>query len=742
MNNIKSFFILSVALPFLFQSSGLSQDPAAIDSLKQLINPDIRDTAQIRILSELADLYFGSQPDSAAEYHQKALEIARKIEDPLAEAESLRAIGTVFRVKGEYDSALYYYALARPMLEEVGDKDKIATCYNNIGYVYKLRGDYVEAIDYFYKALEIAEELGEKRQMARTYNNIGTVHQAQGNIQKSNEVYEKALALYTELDYPFGIAISNGNLGNNCFNEGDFEKSLEYKKKALDIYKQIDNKRGISICYGNMSEIYRKLGQIDKAIEYSIYSIDLYEEMGYKEGLAATYSNVAGLYSRQAYEMELSDPRRSRYLGKSIDYGNKAMELAREMKSFSMENASAGSLMWAYRNQGNYEKAIEYADLFIATKDSMFKEEKTKAIQEIETRYETEKKEQQIELQESQLVARDAEIKQQKIFRNSLLGGLGAFAIIVFLTSYAYIQKRKDNQRISEKNAQITEANEELHQLNEEIYTQKEEIETQRDHLFNQKEAITESINYAQRIQLAMLPPESYVNELLDEVFILFKPRDIVSGDFYWFKQVNQFTIIAAADCTGHGVPGAFMSMLGLSFLTEIVQRREITQPGQILNEMRRQIKHSLRQHGQPDETKDGIDMALCVIDQKAGMIQYAGANNPLYIIQETNGKPELKEIKADRMPLGYHSGKDIPFTNHEIKAEFGDTLYLFSDGFIDQKGGMENKKYMSKKFKRLLLGIHEQPMYDQQKILEKELADWMGHNPQVDDIMILGVRV
>jgi serine phosphatase RsbU (regulator of sigma subunit) len=323
-----------------------------------------------------------------------------------------------------------------------------------------------------------------------------------------------------------------------------------------------------------------------------------------------------------------------------------------------------------------------------------------------------------------------------------LLGGLATITVIVFLIAYAYVQKRKDNKRINEKNTLISEANEELKQLNEEITVQKEEIETQRDHLFNQNEAITASINYAQRIQSAMLPPETYIHELLDEVFILYKPRDIVSGDFYWIKQVNQYVIVVAADCTGHGVPGAFMSMLGMSFLTEIVQRREITQANQVLNEMRHQIKQSLRQHGHPEETKDGIDMALCIIDEKTRMMQYAGANNPLYIIKESNGNPELNEIKSDRMPVGYYAGKDKPFTNHAINLEIGDTFYLFSDGFVDQKGGDENKKFMSRNFKRLLFEIHDQPMYEQKEILDNTLMDWMGNNSQTDDILVVGVRV
>jgi serine phosphatase RsbU (regulator of sigma subunit) len=239
-----------------------------------------------------------------------------------------------------------------------------------------------------------------------------------------------------------------------------------------------------------------------------------------------------------------------------------------------------------------------------------------------------------------------------------------------------------------------------------------------------------------------MLPPDIYVTELLKESFIFHKPRDIVSGDFYWIKHINQYIILIAADCTGHGVPGALMSMLGISHLNEIVHRREITQANQILNELRKRIKFSLRQHGQPDAAKDGIDMALCVLDSRNMTMQYSGANNPLYLIRDEDDVPKLKEIKGDKMPIGFYHGKDRTFTNHDIQLEIGDTFYLFTDGFLDQKGGKENKKFMSRKFKSTLLEIHDQPMVDQQDILDKTLSDWMGKNSQMDDILVIGVRV
>lgn len=317
--------------------------------------------------------------------------------------------------------------------------------------------------------------------------------------------------------------------------------------------------------------------------------------------------------------------------------------------------------------------------------------------------------------------------------------------------NYRFQEKAKEELeiKVKERTVEIVEKNEILKKQKEKITEQRDEVEDQRNFAIKQKEqieiqnkSITDSIKYAKRIQSAILTPVSYINELLNENFIFYKPRDIVSGDFYWVKQVNQYIIIVAADCTGHGVPGAFMSMIGISYLNEIVQRREITQANMVLNELRSQIKHSLRQHGKIDESQDGLDMAMCVIDTKSKMMQYSGAYNPLYLIKDINGKPELKEIKADRMPVSFQYGKDKSFTNHDIQLEMGDTFYIFSDGFIDQIGGEDNKKYLSKNFKKLLLEIHTKPMYEQKVILDETLQNWMKGNSQVDDIIVIGVRM
>ena len=292
------------------------------------------------------------------------------------------------------------------------------------------------------------------------------------------------------------------------------------------------------------------------------------------------------------------------------------------------------------------------------------------------------------------------------------------------------------------QNMDMQRQKQEIEDQNEVLNQRNEEIEAQRDFARKQNEEITDSINYAQRIQSAMLPPDSYVSELLIDSFIFYKPRDIVSGDFYWVKHVKDYVVVVAADCTGHGVPGAFMSMLGIGYLNEIVQRREVTQANTVLNELRKQIKNSLRQHGGRDESKDGMDMALCVMDLKNNTMQYAGANSPLYLIRGTGKEAQLEEYKPDLMPIGYYFGKDASFTNHHIELAIGDTFYLFSDGYIDQKGGTEEKKFLSRRFKELLLSVQDQPMHVQKIILEKTLSDWMGDAAQIDDILVIGVRV
>ncbi len=296
-------------------------------------------------------------------------------------------------------------------------------------------------------------------------------------------------------------------------------------------------------------------------------------------------------------------------------------------------------------------------------------------------------------------------------------------------------EKRILEAKVKVRTREIEDQKVEIEAQRDEISEQKTFVEDQRDHIILQNKEITDSIEYAKRIQQAVLPGKRTLEKTLPEHFILFKPRDIVSGDFYWVEKKEGLIVVCAADCTGHGVPGAFMSLLGLTFFNEIVNYEGILKASEILNRLRSNIIRSMSH--EDDQAKDGMDLSLVVIDRQLDMLEFAGAYNPMLLVR----KGQLIEYKGDKMPVGMHIIKERPFTNHKIQIEEGDMIYLYSDGYPDQFGGERGGKYKARPFKNFLCGISEEPVKKQSALLDKELKEWMGEEPQVDDILVIGIR-
>jgi serine phosphatase RsbU (regulator of sigma subunit) len=336
-------------------------------------------------------------------------------------------------------------------------------------------------------------------------------------------------------------------------------------------------------------------------------------------------------------------------------------------------------------------------------------------------KYETAKKEKENEIlrQKDQINSLESSRKDSEITRQRIaIGGVGAALLLMIVLAFfifkGYRQKQRDNRIIEQQKQLVEEKNKD----------------------------ITDSIQYAQRIQEALLPPREIKYRIFPDAFVLFEPRDIVSGDFYWFAEKDGKRLIAAVDCTGHGVPGAFMSLIGNTFLNELVVGKGITEPAAVLNGLREMVTGSLRQSGSGVQAQDGMDIALLCFDDAAQKISFAGANNPLWVVGRREGGVVLEEYSANKRPIGYYPGETLPFEGHLIAMRPGDCIYIFTDGFADQFGGEAGKKFKYKKLQQLLVDIHAEPMPRQEELLRNAFMDWKGALAQVDDVLVIGVRI
>ncbi len=723
-------------------------------------------------------------------------------------ADNVYSIGIVYYYQSEFNKAKEKYLEASKIYKnltnsshkELSEKCYIALagCYNNVGLINWSQGIYDDAIENIIKSLKIDEKLGDKLGISTAYNNIGLIHKEQKNYQKAIDYYTIALENNKEIDNQEGMANCYNNFGNVYEELGlletdsvkkneFFDKAIQQYLKSLKLYKNLGDKVALSGCYNNIGIVQQDKKEYELAIEYYLKALDLYEEMDDKNGISTVYGNISSLNIAIAKFPDITEINKRLHLNNAIIYGTKAIKIAREIKSLPLEKSAANSLMEAYAAIGDYKQAFSFSRVFITTKDSMFSQEKTQALTDAEKKFETEKKQLLIdklnkenELKNETIARKNAESKKQQILIFSFLSG---FLIILVFSVFLYrlfLQKKKANIKLARQKQQIEIQNAKLQQAYEEISAQRDEITTQRDMVMqqkefieNQKQEIEDSIRYAKNIQTAVLPSEKFFDILLkvdttqstlDKYFIVFHPKDVVSGDFYWATQINDWLIITVADCTGHGVPGAFMSMLAVSFLNEIVGKKEIIDSAIILNNLRISIIEALKQTQGEETQKDGLDMSLVAINTKTNRCIWAGANNPLYIVSNNEllekseriikvdtsqfRVPNSKffyEIKPDKMPIGIHL-KMKDFTNQEIQLHKNDILYLFSDGYADQFGGQNGRKFKYNNFQELLYNNATYSMKEQGEIINKTLYNWMHNDDkdydQIDDITVVGVKL
>jgi len=659
--------------------------------------------------------------DSAKFYFTQSITHSKKLQIRSREALALNRLGNTHQLMGAYDKALKNYQQALQINKKIQKKEEIARSLTNIGSVYRTLGKYEKAIQFHLKALSIYEETGSKEGKAWTTLNIARLFKLNESYTKALDYLDRSMQLYEsisrETGVETGVTLCLKEYGLIYVKSGELEKALKYSQKALERNQQTGNKYGIANSYANLGRIYYKKGIYNKSLDYLQKALDLKNELNDEVEIPSLLRKIGENH------LKLGNYSLAR------QYVERSLSLARAEQLKEEQKESYRALSKIYQKQDNSQKALENYIAFSRLKDSLASQQ----INELEMQYEFEKEQKKMEYEKKRAAARQkAKLKRQRLITYAFIAGFILLGLLLFVIYKSYRRKIRDNQILEQKN-------EEIQTQRDEIEAQRDMATQQRDQIAKQNRIITESIEYARRIQRAVLPQEQTIQQFFPEYFILFKPKNIVSGDFYWMSKIDHQIIIAAADCTGHGVPGAFMSMLGVAFLNEIVNQNKILSPDEILNQLRKKVIDALHQSAKKRGARDGMDISLAVIDETTNYLYFSGAYNPLYLIRNHS----LEELKADRMPIGVHSVyQNTPFSCQTKKLQPEDRLYFFSDGYVDQFGGKKGNKFGKKAFKNMLLEIHPEPMETQYQSIKYTLDNWQGTRLQIDDIMVLGFYI
>jgi serine phosphatase RsbU (regulator of sigma subunit) len=595
----------------------------------------------------------------------------------------------------------------------------------------------------------------------RYVNSQAVVEEALNNLSKAEKIkYERGIA-YAKLNISAGDFLQSKNnpalknltdalrwfasnpseqgfyralnLKSNLYEGlGEYEKALSNSLQSLKLAGDAGDHENEAEACSQLGLIYSRLGNFPKSLEYFNKALKIREDMGAENAVASSFNRI-GMVLRQMKRYD-----------ESLEYYNKSLEIR-------LNNNQVGSIPWTMLGiASTYEEMKRHPEALDFYNQGMIACDKRCTLQCLIGSGRIYSLLGNASLAEESLkksLGMARELKAPSLVAEAYLGLANHYETtgnaIKALKNHKLYHKTKETVQSDEaqnrlRNVEISYAVEKSEQ-EKEIYRLKNvELKQAYDLIDEINKEITAGINYASRIQRAMLSNPSQIRGLTNKYFILYLPKEIVSGDFYWFNRSGNKLIIAAGDCTGHGVPGALMSMLGISFLEEIVNFRGIEESGKILDELRKEVRRALKQEGKREDVKDGMDISICVIDRDKKTLQYSGANNNLYLVR----KNELIEYSADRMPIGAADIGDINFKSTDIDIYPGDVIYMFSDGYADQSGGQNRKKYKYSVLKTFLLSIHNLPMQKQKQMLEKGFYDWKGINPQRDDILIMGLKI
>lgn len=694
------------------------------------------------------------------------------------------------REKGDYATALTY---TRQLLEQAqarGETAEQAFLWNNIGFLEKMNGQEPAARSAFEQALLLWQGQHTRRDTPRSaalYTNLGVVQSNLENYAAADTLYDRALSIHQASQNQTGTADLYNYLAVNFFARGNVPKAIESAEKAIEIATPIQASDIIAAAAKILADIYQNEGDAQQAKAFRQIQEEAQQASNRQEGQRRQALLEAQLNAeRQEGEFKLLIADREK---QELSLAQLRLEAERRRQDLALREQEVALLQKEkqvqqtnIQNQQLEKNRIEQA--LLLTQKQLEADQRNQQIQALERQRQLQDVQQQaeraqqqkaLELSQANEKLKQLEIEEHRQFEQFLIALSVLGTLLLCLVLYALwlnrrrnLQLRQKNERIEAQQVELRQQQFELQSKNEELQTNEEElrqsyeeleaikdmVEAQRDEMIGinreltqqrdlierKNQNITASITYASRIQRAMLPELSVLTGYFSETFVLNKPRDLVSGDFYWFAQKDGHIIVTVADCTGHGVPGAFMSMIGIETLNNIVMVHGVVSPDQILRELHQSIRRSLRQDA--NENQDGMDIAICSLryeaeDRSSGLLRFAGAKNPLFIVRQHEGQL----FKGDKEAIGGRHPEAF-YTLHTMPVQKGDIFYLYTDGFEDQFGGPKNRKFMGSNLRSLLLEIHAQPLADQRQILDHTITDWIGEGYQLDDICVGGFRI
>ncbi len=692
---------LSALILFSFLSfSSYAQNQALIDSLKRALKP-AKDTNRVNVLVKLSDKIHLDQPDEGIKYAQEALTLSKQLNFKRGLFDANMAMGFSLYGNGSYDSALVYFERARLLALESQDLQQMASVYANMGNVYGDIGQNKKCIEYYLIAADLTKKLNRPEKAAYIKVNIATVYSVLGQHDSALVFYKEAEATLSKLniDHP-KLPIVLSNIGASYLELNDTLKSEVAFIEALRISKVHNNQRGLASAYDHLGVlVYFYRHNYDSAVAMLNHAIAIYEATGSKIGLSEAHVHLGQIYfGEKKYPEAVASLKEGLIISEEIgDYYN--------LKVYYR------ILSELYEKTGDPVAALDYHKKLMDVKDTLFNLNNTSLVSEMKTQLENEKKQREIE-------SLNAQGQRQTVILYSAI----AVGILILLLAIVALNRYLVKKRAGEL-----------------LAVQNSEIQHQKNIIEEKNKDITDSIYYAQRIQNAILPSKEQIKTIFSESFVLFRPKAIVSGDFYWFEESGDYKLFSVVDCTGHGVPGAMLSVVGHNFLNKAVHDEKLIMPDKLLQFLNENISKMLRQKHEDKVIQDGMDIALCAYHEKSQTLYYSGSFNSMYYIR----KEELHEVKSDKIFIGnFYQEPDKKFTLHSIKVEKGDLFYVFSDGFADQFGGPTGKKFKYKPFKELLLSMNNEKMQTQEEQLSIAFENWKNNLDQVDDVCIIGVRV